>query len=610
MATESVAKFVSVLQRSKLVEPHLLEQAFSEFRAAPRDDLDDGAALGEFLVSKKLLTSWQLQNLLAGKSRGYDLGNYRLLDILGKGGMSSVYLAEHRIMHRLRAIKVLPVSRVNDSSYLARFQLEARAVAALDHPNIIRAYDVDSEGPRHYMVMEYVPGRDLQTIVQQDGPLDYLTAADYIRQTALGLAHAHGENLIHRDVKPANLLVDDRNVVKILDLGLALFSRQDDSASLTMQHNENVLGTADYLAPEQAINSHTVDTRADIYGLGCSFYFLLTGHPPFPDGTLAQRIAKHQTQTPAPIHVDRPDCPQELVAICNRMMRKNPAERYQTAQEVAQALETWIDRQAAVGSATSARAVNEKSPRAAAAPSGASGAPRGAPAAVAARPPSSKVPVGARAIPIARRDDTADEQSRLTLKGQPGAAPQAQRLEVPAAPSAPSSKPAPAPTVAKKPASSPSMRPSVPPPPPESPPAVPAKTQPSGPKLASPSPSDKGRLRVDEVLATEPSETSDEIVEIPVVAAPASLSGRQAQTHRLPPAASSLKIWLWVLATAGLLILGGVVVVAVFGTRSHSTDTTNPQLQSTTESSTNIDDKKLRTSVGAAQSPARSTNEP
>jgi serine/threonine protein kinase len=155
------------------------------------------------------------------------------------------------------------------------------------------------------------------------------------------LQHAHDSNLVHRDIKPANLLVDTNSVVKILDLGLARFS-DEEKASLTIAHSENVLGTADYLAPEQARNSHDVDERADIYSLGCTFYYLLTGHAPFPEGTLAQRILKHQSETPAEIRADRPDCPSGLLNICNKMMAKKPERRYQTATAIAEALERWL----------------------------------------------------------------------------------------------------------------------------------------------------------------------------------------------------------------------------------------------------------------------------
>jgi len=257
--------------------------------------------------------------------------------------MSHVYLAEHVLMQRRVAIKVLPKNRVEDSSYLARFHREAQAAAALDHPNIVRAYDVDNDGSNHYLVMEYVDGRDLQRIVKEDGPLSYAAAAEYTRQAAEGLAHAHQAGLIHRDVKPANLLVDQKNVVKVLDLGLARFT-DESKASLTVAFDENVLGTADYLAPEQALNSHGVDARADIYGLGCSLYFLLTGHPPFQGGTLPQRLMMHQKQPPPSIRLDRPDAPDDLVDICMKMLAKNPNNRYQSAAEVAEVLALWLAR--------------------------------------------------------------------------------------------------------------------------------------------------------------------------------------------------------------------------------------------------------------------------
>ena len=291
-------------------------------------------------VKEDLLTDWHVEKLLSGKYKGFFLGKYKLLGHIGTGGMSSVYLAQHMRMGDKRAIKVLPKSRVRDATYLARFQLEAKAIASLNHPNIVLAYDIDNEDDVHYIVMEYVDGVDLQQLVKRDGPVDFSTAADMIAQAARGLHHAHSKGVIHRDVKPANLLIDNEGSVRLLDMGLALVSSGDDE-SLTVANNENVLGTADYLAPEQALNSHQVDHRADIYGLGCTLYFLLTGKPPFSDGTLAQRIAKHQSEMPTPIRQLRPDCPGELEGICVKMIQKEPRYRYQSAQEVAETLEKF-----------------------------------------------------------------------------------------------------------------------------------------------------------------------------------------------------------------------------------------------------------------------------
>lgn len=339
MAKLSVDNFLDLVKRSELVAPDLYERALTQLREKNDGQLtDDADIVAEHFIAADLLTRWHCDMLFNKKYKGFTLKNYKLLRPLGSGGMSTVYLAEHTLMNRRRAIKVLPKSRNNDSSYLARFRLEAQATASLDHPNIVRAYDIDNESDNHFLVMEYVQGKDLQSIVKDGGPLDYDLAAEYIAQAAEGLQHAHESGLIHRDIKPANLLVDQSNVVKILDLGLALFSSDDDKASLTIAHNENVLGTADYLSPEQALNSHKVDLRADIYSLGCTLYYLLTGHPPFPEGTLAQRIAKHQSQMPTSIKADRPDVPDSMVTICTKMMQKKPQNRFQSAREVADAM--------------------------------------------------------------------------------------------------------------------------------------------------------------------------------------------------------------------------------------------------------------------------------
>jgi len=342
MARPKVDDFLNLVRRSGLVDRDQLNRLLLKLKEqAGGKPINDTDFVGDQLVDAELITRWQCQKLMEGRHKGFFLGKYRLLDHLGTGGMSSVYLAEHVLMQRRVAVKVLPKTRVEDSSYLERFHREAQASATLDHRNIVRAYDVDNDGDIHYLVMEYIEGRDLQTMVKQDGPLEYAAAADYIRQAALGLAHAHQAGLIHRDVKPANLLVDTNGVVKLLDLGLARFTGED-RASLTVAYDENVLGTADYLAPEQALDSHGVDARADIYSLGCSFYFLLTGRPPFPDGTLPQRLMMHQKHPPPSIRQTRPDAPEDLVSICLRMLAKKPSGRYQSAAEAADALADWL----------------------------------------------------------------------------------------------------------------------------------------------------------------------------------------------------------------------------------------------------------------------------
>ncbi len=360
MAKPTVDTFLDLLRRSRLVEPDRLDHELAQLQDASGDEtLGDVDALAKYFVGSGLVTRWQGDRLLEGRYKGFYLKNYKLLDHLGTGGMSRVYLAEHVLMQRRVAIKVLPKDRVDDSSYLKRFHREAQAAAALDHRNIVRAYDVDNEGTTHYLVMEYVEGRDLQRIVHDDGPLPYPKAAEYLRQAAEGLAHAHSAGLIHRDIKPANLLIDSHGVVKLLDLGLARFTA-DEKASLTLAYDENVLGTADYLAPEQALDSHRVDGRADIYSLGCTMYYALAGRPPFGEGTLPQRLLAHQKLPPPSLLKVRPDAPEDLVAICLKMMAKKAADRFQSASEVAEALAHW--QAASEAAVTAAAAISTAAP--------------------------------------------------------------------------------------------------------------------------------------------------------------------------------------------------------------------------------------------------------
>jgi serine/threonine-protein kinase len=335
-------RLIELVRRSELIlneqlAAFIAEQAKDGAGVLPADPTQ----LAQKFIGSGLISRWQMDQIMDGKYRGFRLGKYTLRDHLGTGGMSSVYLSEHPIMRRPVAIKVLPKKNVAKSSYLERFELEARAVAALDHPNIVRAYDIDNENDTHYLVMEYVEGLDFQRMVEQRGPLQFERAADYIAQAATGLQHAHDAGVVHRDIKPANCLVDKTGTVKVLDMGLAKFCQ--DETSLSAVHKDSVVGTADYLAPEQAINSSTVDHRADIYGLGGTLYFLLTGHPPFPEGSLTERLMKHQKEEPASIYKDRPDAPATLVDICRRMMRKNPRERIQTGAAVAYELRHWLE---------------------------------------------------------------------------------------------------------------------------------------------------------------------------------------------------------------------------------------------------------------------------
>ena len=339
------ASFLLGVRQSGLIDSAKLDTIMADL---DRNGVDqhDAAALAHALVQRGAITEWQSEKLLQGRHKGFILGRYKLLALLGAGEMSAVYLAEHMLLERRCAIKVLPGNRVRDTSYLGRFHREAKAVASLNHPNIVRAYDVDQQfdggAEIHFLVMEFVEGRNLEKVISSKGALKYVEAADFIRQAAEGLSHAHQAGLVHRDIKPENLLIDDRGTVKILDLGLARLFEQTDEESLTIKHDEKVLGTADYLAPEQAIDSHKVDSRADIYSLGCTFYFALTGHPPFTEGTLVQRLFAHQTKAPKPVREERTDAPESLIAILDKMMAKKAADRYQSATELADVLTRWL----------------------------------------------------------------------------------------------------------------------------------------------------------------------------------------------------------------------------------------------------------------------------
>ncbi len=345
----TVESFLQVVRQSGLIDKDQLQKLLQQYEARGID-VTKSQSIADALVGDEVVTRWQAEKLLAGKHKGFSLGKYKLLDLLGKGGMSSVYLAEHVLMKRRCAIKVLPSKRVNDTSYLARFHREAQAAASVDHPNIVRAYDVDCAQDRdsqiHFLVMEYVTGQSLHELIVRSGPAEYADAIEYVRQSAEGLEHAHRAGFVHRDIKPGNILIDASGVIKILDMGLARFFNDADENPLTVAHDEKVLGTADYLAPEQALDSHTVDTRADIYSLGCSLYFFLTGHPPFTEGTLTQRLMWHQTKSFPPLTDSRLDCPASLMAILDKLVAKNPDDRYPSAAEVAIACRKWLDENA------------------------------------------------------------------------------------------------------------------------------------------------------------------------------------------------------------------------------------------------------------------------
>lgn len=269
---------------------------------------------------------------------------YRIVKPLGEGGMGVVYQAEHRVMERTVALKVIASRLVSHPGAVERFHQEVKAAARLSHRNIVTAHDAEQIGNLHFLVMEFVEGESLNALVARQGRLPIKRACYYIWQAALGLGHAHENGMVHRDIKPQNLMLTPQGVVKILDFGLARLAAQegmdDDKTGLTAVGI--AVGTPDYMAPEQARDSRSVDARADIYSLGATFYFLLTGQTLFPVGSALEKVLAHIERKPRPATDLRPDIPPEVANILNRMLEKNPANRYQTPGEVAEDLKQFL----------------------------------------------------------------------------------------------------------------------------------------------------------------------------------------------------------------------------------------------------------------------------
>src|SRR5215831_9497604 len=279
-------------------------------------------------VRRGWLTEFQSERLLAGQGASLTLGPYLLMQRLGQGGMGEVFKARHQLLNRIVALKVTRKELSTDPANERRFVREIQLTARLAHPNVVAVHDAARVGESHYFAMEFIEGADLARIVKQQGPLPVARACGYIRQAADGLQHAFEHGLVHRDIKPSNLLVTaDGSVVKVLDMGVA---RLCDTEGSDLTATGSMVGTPDYLAPEQATNSRGVDIRADIYSLGCTLYHLLTGHPPFPEGTVLQQLLAHQDQTPAELSALRTDVPAALGRLVQRLLAKDPTQRLQT----------------------------------------------------------------------------------------------------------------------------------------------------------------------------------------------------------------------------------------------------------------------------------------
>lgn len=337
--TFTTEDFFNLLARSGLLDEKLFDAQKHRFQ---NEQTSPKAILNQML-GEHLLTPFQAKQLSEGRHRGFFLSDkYKILDFLGQGGMSRVLLCEHLMLQRLVAVKILNKALDKFPGAAERFLREARASASMDHPNIARVFDVDRTGLGPCIVMEYVDGTNLHELVAKRDLLSIDRVAHYISQAATGLQQAHQAGLVHRDVKPANLMLDRSGTVKLLDLGLARFFDPTRSDNLTQQIDAScIIGTADYISPEQVMDSSSADIRADIYSLGYTMYFLLTRVLPAGDVPVMRKLLWHQTRDPEPARSLRPDVPEELEAVLQRMIKKNPDERFQTPQEVVAALAPW-----------------------------------------------------------------------------------------------------------------------------------------------------------------------------------------------------------------------------------------------------------------------------
>lgn len=340
MPTPAVSSFVKSLRDLSLMEPAQLqeiERGFANNFADPKD-------LARELVRHNWLTGYQTNQLLRGRGQDLILGSYILMELLGEGGMGQVFKARHRTLDRLCAVKVIRRERVTKPASVQRFLREAKATAKLSHPNIVAVYDADQTNGTYYLAMEYVEGTDLSKLVRTKGPLQPDKACSYLIQAAQGLQHAHEKGLVHRDIKPQNLLIQTNGQVKILDMGLALLTESAQVAELTQEGS--IMGTPAYLSPEQGMNAHAADVRSDIYSLGCTFFFALVGRAPFTGATVMQVLTGHLQKDVPSIAPAVKDAPPGLDAVLRRMMSKKPEDRFQTPAEVVAAVQAVVARKA------------------------------------------------------------------------------------------------------------------------------------------------------------------------------------------------------------------------------------------------------------------------
>lgn len=334
MATVDVKQFEQTILKSKLLDRDLLKAEISNFEESKKTEPATAKDIALFLISRGHLTRYQAKRLLAGHFAGFFLGGCRILDRIGEGGMGVVYLAEHVNLKRRVALKVLPFQGTTDNDAVKRFYREARSAAKLKHQNIVQVFDVNQEGDTHFIVMEYVDGRNIYDIIKKQGPFSVEKSLSLVRQIAEGLQHAHQHGVIHRDIKPANLVMDGNNI-KILDLGLA---RQKSDDQITGDHS--VLGTLDYMSPEQCEDSSKVDQRSDLYSLGCTWYHMLAGAAPFADRHATAKMLGHISGQLPCVSDSNPDISPAIVSLISRLTARKKEDRFQDAAAFLQSLAT------------------------------------------------------------------------------------------------------------------------------------------------------------------------------------------------------------------------------------------------------------------------------
>ena len=341
MATTTPTELLSVDTFSRsLIESGLIpaEEVRTLLARVPAGARGDYRLFAQHLVKTGKLTMYQASMLAQGKYRGLVLDQYVLLEKLGQGGMGMVFKARDRRNQQTVAVKVLPPSYTQKPNAVQRFQREVQAAARLRHPNIVGSTGAGEAAGAHYMVMEFVDGCDLARLVKQQGPLGVPEAVACILQAIGGLAHAHAAGMIHRDIKPGNLLLDKTGVVKILDMGLVRFEETEDVGG-DLTRDGTILGTCDYVAPEQAVNSKHADVRSDFYSLGCALHFLLIGKPMYAGDTMMEKLLAHRSEPVPSLRKVRADVPKALDGVFQKMVAKKPEDRYQTAAELTAALE-------------------------------------------------------------------------------------------------------------------------------------------------------------------------------------------------------------------------------------------------------------------------------